>query len=305
MILDWDKAVDQFSSYCRFEKRLSSNTIQAYSRDLARYVNHMEETNVSGPFAVNTADVHAFLTALAADGLSARSRSRMTSAVRRFHLYLGKRYEIDHDPTAKLDMPKIGRKLPDVLSEEEVMRLLDAPDPSSTLGLRDCAILETFYAAGLRVSEVCGLDIDKINLEAGFVRVFGKGSKERLVPFGEAAMEVVEEYLLTARPSLFNELKPESALFLSKNGKRLTRDAINKLVVKYALVAAITRPISPHILRHSFATHLLEHGADLRSVQAMLGHADISTTEIYTHLDRAAIRRNYLSAHPRAALKGK
>jgi len=299
-MINWDFAVDSYLSYCKLERRLGNNTIKAYSRDLAKYVDFMEKSSVGRPELVKETDASAFLIDLAENGLAARSRARTTSAIKRFHQYLIKQGYMENDPTSEISSPKIGRKLPNVLSEEEVIRLIKATSGKTLLSSRDTAILEVMYAAGLRASELCDLDLASVDLQSGFLRVFGKGSKERIVPLGEIASEVCEEYILQTRPELYKTTNPTQALFLSVRGKRLTRDALNKLIDKYALIAGITRQISPHVLRHSFATHLLERGADLRSVQAMLGHADIGTTEIYTHLDREFIRKTYLKAHPRS-----
>ena len=296
----WDQALDLYLAYCKLERRLSPNTITAYSRDLTRYLDFMESKGLISPDRAAGADVSDYLARLAEEGLSSRSRARATSALRRFHLFLVRQGLCPSDPTADLSIPKIGRKLPKVLSMEEVAALLAAPGKESPLALRDTAILETLYASGLRVSELTGLNASSVKLDAGFLRVLGKGGKERLVPLGDAAVAAIERYLNEGRPRLLDRLKPGPALFLSRRSRRLTRDAVYKLVDKYALLAGIARRVSPHILRHSFATHLLEHGADLRSVQAMLGHADIGTTEIYTHLNREALRRVYDRAHPRA-----
>ncbi len=300
-----DRALDEFSAYLKIERRLSANTLAAYNRDLTRYLDFLQTRGIETPLRIQREDVRDFLADLSEQGLGARTRSRMTSALRGFHRFLIKRNVCEHDPSADVHSPKAGRKLPRVLSEEEIRALLAAPDVETPLGLRDLAIFEVLYASGLRVSELCDLDVSAVNLEAGFLRAFGKGKKERLVPMGESARQAVERYLKQARSLLQDPRKPSPALFVSRRGKRLTRDAVTKLVEKYSLLAGITRKISPHVLRHSFATHLLEHGADLRAVQAMLGHADIGTTEIYTHLDREVIRRTYTNAHPRAGRKAK
>ncbi|RJO64843.1 MAG: site-specific tyrosine recombinase XerD [Myxococcales bacterium] len=298
--MDWDRAIDAFLSYLKVEKRLAANTLAAYGRDLAAYADYMTGRGLPAPAQATAEDVSHYMAELARHGLTGRSRARAASALRGLHRYLVRRGLAAADPTADLESPRLGRKLPNVLSLEEVAALLAAPGDDGPLRVRDTAILETLYAAGLRVSELCSLDMGSVDLRAGFLRVFGKGSKERLVPIGEAATAAIERYKAEARSRLVKPAKPSPALFLSHHGRRLTRDAIFKLLVKYALAAGITRPLSPHVLRHSFATHLLEHGADLRAVQAMLGHADIGTTEIYTHLDREAVRRVYTAAHPRA-----
>lgn len=296
----WDSTIDQYISYCKIERRLGVNTIAAYSRDLARYADYLESKGCSSPVHAETDLVRDFLAYLAKRRLAARSRARITSSLRRFHLYLVKNGISTTNPLHDIESPKIGRKLPNVLSFEEIESLLNAPGDASALAVRDSAILEVLYGAGLRVSELVSLSISDINLNGGFLRAFGKGRKERLVPLGRAAIDATEIYLSQARPDLFAPGKPTDRLFISKRGRPLTRDAVSKLVAKYALIVGISRKISPHVIRHSFATHLLERGADLRSVQTMLGHADIGTTEIYTHLDREYIRSTYLKAHPRA-----
>lgn len=300
---DWEYTVDSFISYCKLERRLGSNTIQAYSRDLAKYVDFMLSIDKDNAADVSGEDVSAFLVELAAKGLAAKSRARTTSAVKRFYAYLIKQKHLENNPASDIGTPRLGRKLPNVLSEEEVVRLINATEGDSLLAKRDKAILELLYGCGLRASELCDLDLASIDSVAGYIRILGKGNKERIVPLGEVAAEACENYLLQIRPELYRATSSTQALFISFRGKRLTRDALNKLIEKYALIAGITRQISPHVLRHSFATHLLERGADLRSVQAMLGHTDIGTTEIYTHLDREYIRKTYLKAHPRSGKK--
>ncbi len=294
----WKRALNAYFMHLKVERRLSANTLDAYSRDLRRYATFMEGRPRGGPDAVSPEDVSAFLLFLSREGLSARSRARSISAVRRFHAFR-LRNGGAFDPTADIESPKPGRKLPDVLSLEEIEALLAAPGDETPLAVRDGALLELMYACGLRVSELCALEIWHVNLESGFARVFGKGGKERLVPVGERALDAVSDYLETARHALERPESVSSVLFLSRSGRALTRDGVTKLMEKYSLKAGLRRMVHPHMLRHSFATHLLEGGADLRAVQAMLGHADIGTTEIYTHLDRAAIRRVYLRAHPR------
>ena len=298
-----DQALDRYLDHLKIERRLAANTLAAYGRDLAGYLDFLEEQGCPGPERAGRDLASAFLARLAEKGLSARSRARAVSAVRGFHRFLAREGH-GQGPPDGLRAPKAGRPLPKLLSTEEVAALLAAPGTDTPLGLRDTALLELLYAGGLRVSELCALDTHQADLSAGFVRVLGKGGKERLVPIGEAARAAVSAYLEQARPGLRGGGRASPALFVSRRGRRLTRDAVNKLLARYALRAGILRAVSPHVLRHTFATHLLEGGADLRSVQAMLGHADIATTEIYTHLDREALRRVYRRAHPRAALRG-
>ena len=298
--LSWDDSLDLYFSHLKIERRLAPNTLDAYGRDLARYVTFMEARGLIMPGDAAPVDISDFLAMIAGEGMSARSRARVTSTLRRFHLFLVKRKISETNPAADIASPKPGRPLPKVLSLEETGALLAAPGTETHLAMRDTAILELLYASGLRVSELCDLELGQVNLEAGFVRAFGKGGKERLAPFGDQAAEAIAVYLSEARPELLGGRKASEILFLSRTGRMLTRDGVYKLVEKYSLKAGLRRRVSPHVLRHSFATHLLEHGADLRAVQAMLGHADISTTEIYTHLDREAIRKVYNKAHPRS-----
>ncbi len=298
--IDWDRALDLYLAHLKVERRLSPNTLAAYSRDLTVYVSYMLQEAIESPAAATREKLSAYLQQLAARGLSPRTRARMTSAIRGFHRFLVKDRRCEHDPTPDLAPPKLPRPLPHVLSFDEVERLLEAPGRDTPLGLRDTAIVETLYGGGLRVSELVGLNLQHLDAQAGLLKVFGKGGKERLAPLGDAALEALDSYLTHARPTLLRGVELSPALFVSVRGRRLTRDAITKLLDKLALKAGLKRRISPHILRHSFATHLLEGGADLRAVQALLGHADIATTEIYTHLDRAAIRRIYEKAHPRS-----
>lgn len=298
--IDFDDALDDFTIHLKLEKRLSENTLAAYSRDLTRFLTFALKKQLSTPSEVTSEHVSEFLGKLKDERLSARTRARMTSALRRFFRYLLGENAIDNDPTARLTTPKLEKKLPKVLSLQAIEALLAAPDTQTPLQIRDKAILETLYATGLRVSELISLQRHHVDTERGIIRAHGKGDKERFVPLGRQAALAIDTYNLQARSKLLSKKSPSGALFLSKTGKRLTRDGISKLLNKYALKAGLGFAISPHVLRHSFATHLLQHGADLRSVQAMLGHADISTTEIYTHLDKEALRRTFEATHPRA-----
>jgi len=250
---------------------------------------------------VRPIDVVDHLRALAEGGLGARSRARALVAIRGlFRFLLGERY-IKGDPTETLDSPRLGRRLPEVLGAADVERLLAAPPLDSARGVRDAAMLETLYATGLRVSELVSLALDDVNLRAGYVRAFGKGRKQRLVPLGEEATDRLGQYLTEHRGSFLKKGNPhERAVFLTGRGKPMTRQGFWKLLRGYAAAAGIRQAISPHKLRHSFATHLIEHGADLRAVQAMLGHSDITTTQIYTHVSRARLLDVYRRHHPRA-----
>lgn len=279
------------------ERGLSSNTVESYGRDLYRYLRYQTEAGVRELDDINSRSIEAYIGGLTDLGLAPASVQRAVSAIKQFHLYTVKE-DLAHElPTADLPLPKTPERLPDVLSIEQVSALLDQKFPESAAGFRDRCILEVLYGCGLRVSELCGLDTTMIYLEENQLRVFGKGSKERMVPLVGTAARVLSEYLDTARPEL--NRKGSLATFLNVRGGRLTRQAVFSICEKYGRVVGI-EGLHPHTLRHSYATHLLEGGAGLREVQMILGHADISTTQLYTHLDRSHIRAVYMSAHPRA-----
>lgn len=288
--------IDEYLSHLLVERGLSTNSVEAYSHDLCRFFSWLGHED---PARVELGDLRAFMAALREQGLKPRSVTRAVSAIRGFYRYLLEEELIDHDPTELIDRPRLGRSLPDVLSRDEMEKLLLAPDAESAEGIRDRAMLELLYAAGLRVSELVGLSLNDLDLESGVVKVFGKGSKERLVPVGEVATVWLVKYLREVRPTMSKGDRDKS-LFLSRRGKGLTRQAVWYRIKRHTLVSGIRGKVSPHTFRHSFATHLLEGGADLRAVQAMLGHADISTTQIYTHIDRQRLRAEYDRYHPRA-----
>jgi integrase/recombinase XerD len=294
-----DRSCDLFLDHLKVERNLSHHTIDGYSRDLARLCRFLTGRGIVEPDGVTTAALVDYLLELADEGLSARSRARALVAIRgMFRFLMGERY-LEADPTEPLDSPRTGRKLPDVIPVEDIDRLLTAPDPRTPRGIRDGAMIATLYATGLRVSELISLELGEVNLESGYVRATGKGQKQRLVPLGEIARAAIADYLQVARPALLRD-PTESGLFLTERGRKMTRQGFWKLLRRYARGAGVRGPVSPHKLRHSFATHLLERGADLRSVQAMLGHADIGTTEIYTHVSRARLLELYRAHHPRA-----
>lgn len=272
------------------------NTVQAYSRDLARFMLFLEKRGISPP-QVTQEDMLAYMSGLQG-GISIRSAARNLSALKLFFRFLVSTGRIEASPARLLGTPKIPQRLPGVLSREEVERLLAQPQPVTPLGLRDRAMLELLYATGLRVSELVTLKVQNINLEAGFVRTLGKGSKERMVPMGAKAMEALRGYLADGRPALLKR-RISAYLFLNLRTKPITRQGFWKIIREYGRKAGIPQKIKPHLLRHSFATHLLECGADLRSVQIMLGHADISTTQIYTHVTRERLREVHEKFHPR------
>lgn len=293
-----NRYLDLFLSYLVVEKGLSRNTLEAYGRDLGRYLDCLERINIAEPECITPLDVAAFLTSLKDAGLGARSRARALSSVRMFHRFLEIENYAEGNPAALLDAPRIGVKLPTVLSFREVESLMAAADGTDPVNRRDRAMLELLYATGLRVSELVSLRARDVNLSAGFLLAYGKGRKERLVPIGETAAAVLADYVDTVRSRLDRKGDSEY-LFLSRLGEPMTRQAFWNIVKKRAVQAGIGKRVSPHSLRHSFATHLLENGADLRSVQIMLGHADLSTTQIYTHITRERLKRIHEKFHPR------
>jgi len=290
--------LDLFLNYLLVEKGLAKNTMEAYSRDIGRYLNHLEKEGLETFDKVRSLDIATFIARLKDAGLSPRSRARTLSALKMFHRFLLIENYCDVNPTAIIETPKISSKLPVFLNCREVGQLLAAAAGESTGEVRDRAMLELLYATGLRVTELVSLRVRDINMDAGFLLTMGKGEKERLVPMGESARSVLANYLTMTRPSL-DRSGTSPYLFLSRLGERMTRQAFWNIIKKRALIAGIYKNISPHTLRHSFATHLLENGADLRSVQIMLGHADLSTTQIYTHVTRERLKRVHEEYHPR------
>ncbi len=293
-----DNLVDRYINYLLVEKGLAAKTIDAYSADLSRYTAYLSANGAAGVSEKDTQLLLRYLIDLRDDGLNARSRARHLVSIRGFYRFLVQEKYLPADPSALIDLPKSGLRLPEVLSVDEVKRLLDTPDITRPAGFRDAAMLELLYAAGLRVSELIGLKLLDVNLEAGFVRVFGKGSRERVVPIGGYAREKIDAYLTSCRPRLLRQ-KTSVYLFVARAGKPMTRQGFWKLLKKYARQAGILKNVTPHSLRHSFASHLLEGGADLRTVQIMLGHVDIATTQIYTHVARDQLKTMHRKFHPR------
>ena len=297
-----DHLVDQFISHMRVERGLSENTIQSYSRDLNRFIQYLEARNLSA-LSISQDDIMDYMSSLQGT-ISVRSAARSLSALKMFFRFLVYDGKIESSPARLLNTPKLPLKLPGVLSLEEVDRLLSQPDPATHLGQRDKAMLELLYATGLRVSELVGLKLTNINLEAGYVRTVGKGSKERMVPMGGKALEALKDFLDDGRVRILenvrllkNKIVPH--LFLNARGRAMTRQGFWKIIRQYGVKSGLKGPITPHILRHSFASHLLECGADLRAVQVMLGHADISTTQIYTHVTKERLKQIHQKYHPR------
>ncbi|WP_435549695.1 site-specific tyrosine recombinase [Desulfobacterium sp. N47] len=293
-----DSLVDQYLNYLVVEKGLSKKTLESYGSDIATYIDFLGKKGIKDISEADTPTILMHIIALREDGLKARSRARHLVTLRGFYKFLVREKLITTDPTRVIDLPKSGFYLPNVLTQDEVKSLLSVPDVSKPAGLRDSAMIELLYAAGLRVSELVGLKLFDVNMDACFVRVFGKGSKERIVPIGTFAKEKVSEYINTARPLILKN-NMSNFLFVGRGGKPLTRQGFWKIIKRYSTLGKITKTITPHSLRHSFATHLLEGGADLRSVQLMLGHVDISTTQIYTHVVRDHLKKIHSKYHPR------
>ncbi len=288
--------LDQFISYLRVERGLAENTVVSYSRDLIRFFHYLSQLDLS-PLTVTQIHITEYLRTLG-QLLSTRSVGRNLSAIRTFFKFLVSEGTIAVNPARLLELPKISHHLPNFLTPEEVERLLVQPDITIPKGVRDRAMLEILYATGLRVSELVNLRISNLNLEAGFIRAMGKGSKERVIPVGGKAVEALKVYLAEARPRLAKG-KPSPFLFLNPMGRGMSRQGFWKTIKRYGVMANIQKEISPHSIRHSFATHLLMGGADLRSVQTMLGHADISTTQIYTHVTGNRLKEVHEKHHPR------
>ena len=291
-----DSLADQFINYIRVERGLAGNTVEAYARDLLRFFQFLKGRKLS-PLHISQEQITIYVGMLGRK-LSAKSVARNISAVKMFFRFLATEGKIERSPARFLATPRLSRKLPDVLSRGEVEHLLSQPDPSHPREQRDLAMLEILYATGLRVSELVSLKILAVNLEAGYVRTMGKGSKERIVPMGEKAAEAVSAYLSSGR-ALLTKGAGSSYLFVNSRGSRMTRQGFWKIIKKYGKKAGINKKITPHSIRHSFASHLLEGGADLRAVQVMLGHADISTTQIYTHVTRERLKELHEKCHPR------
>ncbi len=293
-----DQALEQFLQYLLVEKGLAPLSVEAYAHDLTQLATAAKQAGKQGWGDIQLIDLQRYLSELEQQGVSARSRARKLSAIRQLYRFLLREGLTTQNPLEWLDAPKLPKGLPKILGLEEVERLLAAPDPTTPLGQRDDAMLELLYATGLRVSELVGLTIPQLDLRRGFVRVVGKGSKERLVPMVWRAVEKVSRYLYQIRPLLVKK-PPTQVLFLNRYGRPLTRQGFWKIIKGYARQIGLPMELSPHTLRHSFATHLLWRGADLRALQLLLGHADISTTQIYTHLHTARLQEIHRQAHPR------
>jgi integrase/recombinase XerD len=291
--------ISEFLNYLSVERGLAKNTLMAYGRDLEMYVQYLgAKQGVKSPEGVTREKITSYMHEQKKQGLTAVSICRSLAAIRMFHRFLVRENFATVDPTDLVDTPKLWKRIPDVLSQAEVNAMLDATQGRDWQSVRDRGILELFYASGLRVSELVGLRVDSINYDMGFVRCLGKGSKERIIPIGKRAREAILKYIESGRKKILKG-RVEDALFISRLGKKLSRQSAWKIIKFYARKAGVKKTIKPHTLRHTFATHLLEHGADLRSVQEMLGHSDIATTQIYTHVDKERLRIIHKQFHPR------
>jgi len=290
--------IDEFMNYLSVERGLAKNTLLAYRRDLDKYIDYLSKKGIKTTAAVSREHVSNFMFDLKKHDMSPTTICRNLAAVKMFHRFLVRENLAKEDPTTLVDTPKLWMRIPSVLTQAEVESMILAASGKKIQQIRDQAILEIFYASGLRVSELSDLKTTSINYDVGFVRAVGKGSKERIIPLGMKAREAIGKYLLRARPKLLKN-QTNDTLFLSRLGKKISRQSLWAVIKFYARKANIKKTIKPHTLRHTFATHLLEHGADLRSVQEMLGHADISTTQIYTHVDKERLKSVHKQFHPR------
>lgn len=289
----------EYLTILKLERNLSGNTLASYKNDISSFISFINEKNIDDPSEVNSKILVEFFKNLKDAGLVSTSAARYHSSVKGFFSYLHQNAYIKTNPVDKLNPPKLSRKLPVVLTIYEIEKILDSPDISDKFGLRDKAILEILYACGLRVSELINLKISDLYLDDDVIRVFGKGSKERLVPIGSSAVKWTKQYLKKGRPLFEKKLKSENIVFLNTRGTKFSRMGVWKIIDFYSKQSGIEKEVHPHTFRHSFATHLIEGGADLRAVQEMLGHSDISTTQIYTHIDRDYIKQVHRDYHPR------
>ena len=292
--------IREFIDYISVERGLAKNTLMAYERDLGIYVRYLKKASIENPDAVSRQKVSDFLYELKKNELATASICRALTAVKMFHRFLVRENFAKDDPTNLVETPKMWKRVPEVMSQAEVESIIRAAQGKTPQMIRDYAILELFYASGMRVSELADLKLSGLNFEVGYVRCIGKGRKERLIPIGKKSREALALYCQKVRPKLESKSTGTDVLFLSRLGKRISRQAIWNLIKEYAKKANIKKNIKPHTMRHTFATHLLEHGADLRSVQEMLGHSDISTTQIYTHVDKERLKSVHKQFHPRS-----
>ncbi len=293
------KIVQDFINYLKIERNLANNTVDAYRNDLERYSQFLLDRQISNPKSISLSDIQDFINCLTELGLSASSLARNFSSIRSFHKFMVSENLTEADPTELLQTPRLPRRLPHVLDLPEIELILSKIDVTKNKGIRDKAIIETLYSTGVRVSELIAIKMQDVFLHQKVLRVFGKGSKERIVPFGNRASKEIKNYITAVRSLLARSQKTKEFLFLNMRGAPLSRMGVWKIIQEYVRLAGIRKKISPHVFRHSFATHLLEGGANLRDVQEMLGHSDISTTQIYTHLDREYLIEQHRTFHPR------
>ncbi|NIP32009.1 MAG: site-specific tyrosine recombinase XerD [Candidatus Dadabacteria bacterium] len=295
-----DEYIDSFLTYLTVNKGLSRNTLESYSRDVSAFSSYLKSKNISNPKKVSEREIVNFLSYLKGKNLSIKTLNRHIVSIKQLFLYLILEEIISDDPTRNIKTPRLNKSIPDVMSIEQVDKLLSMPENDNSYeSIRNSAMLEVLYSTGVRVSELIQLEINRLNFDHGYIIVFGKGNKERIIPLGKVSIEKIKKYLSDSRTYLLKERLSEF-LFVTKRGTKMTRQAFWKIIKKYAFDAGIHSKISPHTLRHSFATHLLERGADLRVIQVMLGHSDISTTQIYTHLQKEKLKQIHKKFHPRS-----
>ncbi len=294
------EALEDYLHFLRIEKQMADNTISAYQTDLTNYIEQLSKWGVSTLQEVTKENIQQHLRSQKLEGKSARTLSRKVASIRSFHQFALRERLADHDPSYQIEHPQFDSVLPKFLTIDEVDALTTAIPKDKAQGIRDYALIELLYATGMRISECTQLDIEDIQLTMGFVRVTGKGQKERIIPLNQTSVHLVQTYVEQARPKLFKPGGDDKALFINQAGKRLTRQGIAKLMKQHAKRAGLSKEITPHLMRHTFATHLIENGADLRAVQEMLGHSDISTTQIYTHIGKKRLKEVYKEFHPRA-----
>lgn len=294
--------LQSFIQYLSVERGLSRNTLESYERDLTKYLAYIKEQGIDSLAGSSKLHITSYMSSLKKQGKAPATVSRSMVSIRAFYQFLVRERLLDKDPSMNMETPKLEKRLPKVMSMNEVELLLDAPDVSTPNGMRDKAMLEVLYATGIRVSELTSLNLSDIHLGLGYIRCVGKGSKERIIPLGRIAAQSLDLFIQTKRDMLIKQDKQEEALFPSHLGSRMTRQGFWKIIKKYGAMVNSHKEITPHTLRHSFATHLLENGADLRAVQEMLGHADISTTQIYTHVTKKKMKEVYNRTHPRAKI---
>ena len=294
-----DTHYQDYLTMLRVERNVSPQTIDAYKRDISQYLGYLNDSGIKNLSKIKSAHIRSYIRALNDGGMAPASISRIISSIRSYHKYLSSENILDKNPVLVINNPKLPKKLPDVLSEKEISLIIDSIDESSQFYQRDKAIIEMLYSCGIRVSEICNLEMSNLFIKDELIRVMGKGNKERLLPLGSRSRIYLNDYLLSSRLGFIQKTR-SSFVFVSRNGNQLTRAMVNIILNKWVHVSGLRKSVSPHKLRHSFATHLLEGGADLRFVQALLGHSDISTTQIYTHLDKHHLKEVYKIHHPRS-----